>query len=74
VDVYRRQCRVIPWEHVSRTWNLFAKDDLIEEAAIAAMMNKLRILVDQLGSDEQHLLHLRFAAGLRARDIGFATG
>ena len=73
-DIYRRGRRTVPWDHTAPVWQPFADDD--PEAAVmrAERLNRLRLLIAQLGEEQQEMLRLRFAAGLRVAEIAIVLG
>lgn len=73
-DVFRRQRRTIPWDHIPEAWHPFVPDDPEGITLRLENLNQLRLLVAQLPPSQQELLYLRFSAKLTSREIGALLG
>ncbi len=74
MDVYRRQRRVFPWDHVDAA-NLPASEEGPEAFAIKREHAvEIRIQIARLDREKQELLALRFASRLTISEIAAVTG
>lgn len=69
VDHYRRHKPAVGWEHAPETAWLVSDDDLEASAIRQESLQRVRGLVARLDPQKRDLLALRFAGGLKVREI-----
>jgi RNA polymerase sigma-70 factor (ECF subfamily) len=74
IDAYRRQRRVLPWDHLPEDMGSWPAEGPESASLHADDLNRLRILVAQLDQNKQELLALRFAADLTLVEIAALLG
>jgi RNA polymerase sigma-70 factor, ECF subfamily len=74
IDTFRRQRRVLPWEHVPESLHPISPLDLEAVTLQREALNQMRVLIARLTPEKQELLALRFAAGLSSREIAPLVG
>lgn len=74
IDTYRRRHKTLPWEHIPISWQPLTDDDPEALVLRVEALNRLRLLVAQLGPEKQEMLYLRFAGELTAGEIGAVIG
>jgi RNA polymerase sigma-70 factor, ECF subfamily len=74
IDAYRRQRRVLPWDHLPEALQARIGEEPEYASLHADDLNRVRVLVAHLHRDKQELLALRFAADLTIAEIAALLG
>ena len=68
MDAYRRQRRVLPWDHLPENILPISAQNVEAETVRMEDLNQMRVLIAKLDPDKQELLALRFASRSRRQD------